>query len=451
MKISLSPETARRIRETLGEDVDLAPEAVPGVLARLAVEAPAVYSQVLAELSGSQIKLDSEEELRRRRRRGVLRRLLFSWGEYETGAGDRLLAKRHIAAVIPLSLAALTLTLLTLALVWGHRTGPTPSQRAAAIPRPREVLRSEAGIPSVIVPRSRPFAQDDMAGPNGFSSARPLRQPPLAGMLPVPALSPGLLSLADPAALSGRPLGSPVVVSLQANPAREGSRGEPGAGGPPPVVYNRASEVDPAQREPADRPATSPSLKSTAPAADARPSAGTQHPFVPGMRIPATLVTGVVAVPGGRAVPVVVETASPHGVWMGQAVLGPGDRVQVMVTLANQGRGDEARGIALDPDRFLPGLPGRTTMQHSSTSAAMAAATLQAASDYAQAAARQGSIGVFEGWGPIVLGGQVPEAWTYLAARLAQEFQAKGTQGGWVSTTEIPAGTQIVILITGAT
>ncbi|HYM90701.1 MAG TPA: hypothetical protein VEW91_03575, partial [bacterium] len=62
--------------------MDLAPDVVPSVLGRLAVEAPAGYSQVLAELAGSQIRLDSEDELRRRQRRGAPRRLLFSWGEY---------------------------------------------------------------------------------------------------------------------------------------------------------------------------------------------------------------------------------------------------------------------------------------------------------------------------------------------------------------------------------
>ncbi len=80
MRISLSEETRSRIREVLGNDVDLAPDVVPSVLARLAVEAPAVYSQVLEEISGSQIRLDSEGEIRRRQRRGVLRRIPFRSG-----------------------------------------------------------------------------------------------------------------------------------------------------------------------------------------------------------------------------------------------------------------------------------------------------------------------------------------------------------------------------------
>ena len=74
MRISLTPETAQRIRDALGDGVDLAPESVPAVLARLAVEAPAIYSEVLAQISGSQIRLDSESELHKRRRRNTLRR-----------------------------------------------------------------------------------------------------------------------------------------------------------------------------------------------------------------------------------------------------------------------------------------------------------------------------------------------------------------------------------------
>src|SRR5713226_5366133 len=132
MRISLTPETAQRIRDALGSDVDLAPEGTPTVLARLAVEAPTIYSEVLSQISGSQIRLDSENELQKRQRRGMLRRLFFSWGEYETSVGDRLLAKRHIAAAVPLSLAAVTLLLLAVALVFGHRPTSSSARHVAA-------------------------------------------------------------------------------------------------------------------------------------------------------------------------------------------------------------------------------------------------------------------------------------------------------------------------------
>ena len=217
---------------------------------------------------------------------------------------------------------------------------------------------------------------------------------------------------------------------MQESPAQE--IGRPTS----PVVYNRTTEREPGQVETAGR---------LTPAGPPQPS------LSPGTRIPATLVTGAVVVPGGSPMPVVVETANPIGVWIGQAVLGPADRVHLTVTLAAQSRGDAVvRGVALDPEHLIPGVPGRTTMRHSSTAASMTAAALGAAADYAQAAARQGGVPFVDWWG-LGVGGEVPPAWTYLAARFANEFEARAAPaGGWVTTTEIPAGTPIVILVTGA-
>lgn len=444
MKISLSEETMQRIRAALGNDVDLAPDLVPGVLARLAVEAPSVYSEVLGELSGSQIRLDSEEEFLRRRRRGVLRRLLFSWGEYESGAGDRLLDKRHIASVVPLVLALLTTMLLTFSIVVGHRVSPGSGQPpVVAHTPPRVVVRQEMGVPAIMPRRDPAVATPSPSSPQSHSS--------FAGMLPVPAFPPSLAGLPDSPGFFPRGLGSPVVVSLQGSPTRQaGGTAERGAAVLSPVVFNRSTDVDSARRETTDHPVDGAASK-TAEAPPATRGTGSAVPsLAPGTRLPATVLTGAVVVPGGSPVPVVVETSDPHGIWMGQAVLGPGDRVQVTLSLATQNRTGGVRGIALDSERLLPGIPGRTTVRHSSTAAAMAAAALQATSDYAQAAARQGSISMFDGLGSIVVGGQLPEPWTYLAARLAKEFQAPGTPGGWVTTTEIPAGAQITILITGA-
>jgi hypothetical protein len=449
MRVSLTAETTQRIREALGNDIDLTPDVVPGVLARLAVEAPAVYSQVLQELSGSQILLDSEKELRRRRRRGLVRRLLFSWGEYETGAGDRLLDKRHVTAAVPLALAVLTMTLLAFALVVGHRIIPSPAQRSAIIQRPpKEMVRPETRIPSLVAPRTNPAMRDEVIGASRLSPSGSWERSAITGGMPMPTLPPGVGGLADFPAVAGRGLGSPVVVSLQAR--ETGARGEPGPGAPSPVVYTRSADADSAQRGTVGHPAdvTAPRTAESAPGA--RAANGSGYLLGPGMRIPATLLTGIIVTPGGPPVPVVVETATPRGIWVGQAVLGSGDRVEVALVLASHDRPDAARGIALDPEHLFPGLLGRTTVRHSSAATALATAALQAASDYAQAGARQGSITVLGGFGPLAIGGQGPEPWTYLAARLAQEFQARGTAGGWVTTTEISVGTPLTILVTGA-
>lgn len=444
MRISLTEETGNRIREVLGNDVDLAPDVVPSVLARLAVEAPAVYSQVLEELSGSQIRLDSESEMLRRRRRSLLRRLLFWWGEYETDAGDRMLEKRHIAAGLPLALALLTMVLLAITLVAGRRVVPSAVSHPVAARSPlREDLRQATRSPA-LAPQLIPVAPNEPLGTTRSSPARPQGQTPIASMLPVPALPPGLSGFPD---ASGRGLGSPIVVNLQASANRESAR----LGDPPraisPLVYNRSSELEAQRREG--------SAAAADPAASGRGLARGETPalpgsLVPGSRISGTLLTGALVVPGGPPVPVVAETADPHGIWTGQAMGGPGDRVQMTLTLAAHRRTETVRAIVLDPAGSFPGLQGHSTLRHPSAAAALTAAALHAASDYAQAVSRQGSLGVNGVWGPLVLGGQVPEPWTYLAARLAQDFQARGNQAGWVTTIEIPAGTPLVILIMGA-
>jgi hypothetical protein len=447
MKISLTEETAARIRDVLGNDVDLAPDVVPGVLARLAVEAPAVYSQVLEELSGSQIRLDSERELRRRRRRGLLRRLLFSWGEYETDVGDRLLEKRHIAAALPVALAVLTTVLLGFTLFAGRRVLPPPGPYPVVARNPvRENLHQGVRSPSPVLPGLIPAPREAFRASRP-STARSFGQSPITATLPVPALPPGLPGFPDPSGITGRGLGSPIVVNLQPSASNEAVRPADPVRTLSPLVYNRDTDLEAQRREGA--------AAATDPAASARGPAGgnTSAPpvsLVAGSRVSGTLLTGALVVPGGPPAPVLVETADPHGVWVGQAVAGPGDRVQMTLTLTTQRRGEAVRAVVLDPAGLFPGLPGRTTIRHASAAAALAAAALQATADYTTAVARQGSVSVGGPWGPIVLGGQAPEPWTYLAARLAQDFQARSSQGGWVTMIEIPAGTPLVILIMGA-
>ncbi len=246
MRISLSEETRNRIRDVLGKEVDLAPEVVPSVLARLAVEAPAVYSQVLEEISGSQIRLDSEGEIRRRQRRGALRRLLFSWGEYETDAGDRVLEKRHIAAALPLALAVLTMALLGFTLVAGRRVLPAAGPHPAATRSPVHDNRHQATRgPSPEVPRLFPAAPDEALGATRPSPVRPRGQAPIAAMLPLPALPSGLSGFPDASGLTGHSLGSPIVVSVPAGAIREtAGLGDQRVRAGSPLVYNRSSDAE---------------------------------------------------------------------------------------------------------------------------------------------------------------------------------------------------------------
>ena len=418
MRISLIPQTAQQIRDALGDGVDLSPENTPAVLARLAVEAPAIYSEVLAQISGSQIRLDSEAELHKRRRRSTLRRLFFSWGEYETDVGDRIFAKRNIAAAAPLSAAALTLVVLAGALVFGHRPIPSTDPRAAAL---------------VMSPRA---ATAPALG--GVVS----RERQAIAMTEFPT---SLLRPEDPApfrvSTAGFAVGSsanPIVVRPEPAPAQDaGVSARPGTAVP--VIYNRAA--GPA----ADRPAVSDVPSPMEPAGEAVESA---RLLAPGTRLSGRLVTGILVVPNGPPAPAVVEVDNPPGIWLAQAVLSPGGRVQITLTLSGQDRARPVRGLALDPEHQLPGLTGRTSMELPVAGAAVATAALGAAAEYAQAAARQANMGALDRWDPLS-GGQTASAWTYVAAGLAQALDTRGVTGTRMPATEIPVGARMIILVMG--
>lgn len=445
MRISLTPETAERIRGVLGDDVDLDPDLIPSVLARLAVEAPAIYSQVLTEISGSQIRLDSEEELRKRQRRGLLRRLLFSWGEYETEVGDRLLAKRHIAAAVPLGIAMLTMTLLLLTLLFGHRTASSDSGRlAVAQPPARGRGALDGPIALVGAKRSTPANQAAVAEERAPWPRVPAPHASSAVFLPMPPLP----SLAEARGnIAGAP-GNPIVVAPPAPLPRDVAHGPASDGPVAPIVYNRFADRAGPPSTPAEATGRAPEVSGAA--TDGSSTAGpTHHPWSPGARVPGRLVSGVVLVSGGPPVPVVAETETPRGVWLGQATLGPGDRVQVTVQLTGQDRTEVVRALALDPEQLTPGLTGRTAMRHPAVAAAVANAALQAAADYARTILEQGGLGNFTGWTQFP-GLQATPAWTYFASRLAQAVESPTTPGTLLATTEIAAGAPVILLIIGA-
>ncbi len=456
MEVHLLSETADRVRAALGEDVALSPADVPAVLARLAVEAPDVYSQVLSEISGSQVRLDSERALRRRRRRGLLRRALFWWGEYESEVGDRLIAKRHVAAAVPLALAGLILILFGVSAMLGHRQAPTPprvSARAAApVPAPRAAsrpsVRDTPPLPKrVPVPETGDLAGGDPEWPAPWWTPSPPRLPghrvPSAGTEP-----PGPV-LPHEGGQAAR--GNPVVFTRQPGSGGIGAAASirPDAPGPlSPIVYDRAAPtadaVDP------HRGGSGSGAAEAAPATDVAPATGTARAqtatsanrhWSRGQRVPARLATGAVVVAGGPPMPVVAESTEPEGVWLGHATLGPEGLVQVTFALG------AIHGVALDPARLAPGLAGRTAMRHPQAAGMVITAALQATADYVQALARQGQVTLVDGWAQLTAGSPAP-AWTYLAGRLAQGLDVRAAGGGPVATMELDPNTPLVILLT---
>jgi hypothetical protein len=424
VEITLSPRTAQRIRAALGDDVDLSPRTLPTVLARLGVEAPTVYSRVLAEISGSQIRLDSERDLHKRRWRDRLRKALFSWGEFESDVGDRLLAKRHVAAAVPLGMAGVILVLLVLSSAIGHRVSP-PHGRAAAVARGIQPGRGRPhpALPHHGAPARLGARRADLA----------FLDPSLLGPVPVPTRSPlpssGPFSPRAPVG----PLGNPVVIDLpsprHAGAAADGRQSV--TSGISPIVYDRVAEEG-ARSENSAAPLESP-----------------PGPWEVGRRVPAHLATGVVVVAGEPPLPVIAETADPRGTWLGRATVDPEGLVQITFALVSPGRTGAVHGIAVDPGRLVPGLLGTTTLRHPRAAAAIVSAAAQAAADYVQALARQEQATIADGWAQLSVGPAAP-AWTYVAARLAQGIQPPGDAGAPVETTEVASGAPLVILVTEA-
>jgi hypothetical protein len=157
----------------------------------------------------------------------------------------------------------------------------------------------------------------------------------------------------------------------------------------------------------------------------------------------------VVAVAGGPPVPVIAESDDPQATWLGRASLGPDGLLQVALSPVAPGAPSAVRGVALDPDRLAPGLAGRTALRHPRAAGAAIAAALAAAADYVRALAQQGQVTITNGWAQLAAGAPAP-AWTYLAARLAQGMDPGGRAEGPVETTEVAAGTRLVILVTEA-
>lgn len=452
MEIMLGSESAARIRAVLGDDVDLSPTAVPRVLARLAEESPALYSEVLDHLSGSDVRLDSERMLHRRHRRNAIRRALFGWGEYESDAGDRVLAKRRVAAAVPLVLAALMLAAGGISSLL-HRPTDVSVARVPvhASGAARQSARSDrTTIPHPPVRFDRMVVGENLRRPpsspaHGISAA--VAQPPAARstpqLPPVPALP---LPWYAGFGLAGSAL-PPAIVYSRPQARAVGSDQSDAAAPRSPVIYARDAAADTVQPR-APRSASSAGPLETP---DSRA-------VKVGDRIPARLVTAVIVTADSPPVPVVAES-NDGSTWLGYAVFQPDRRIHISfrrvdregTTAPSGGRSSPlpvSSGVALDPQQTSPGLPGRLVIRRGATAAAAIGAIAQAASDYVQAVARAGQLSVSDGGAQISLGIPAP-GWTYAASHFADLLNSQTARVA-IETFEIGPGAPCLILITEA-
>ena len=443
MEITLGSESATRIRAVLGDDIDLSPAAVPRVLARLAEESPALYSEVLGRLSGSDVRLDSERTLHRRHHANALRRALLGWGEYESEAGDRLLAKRRVAAAVPLALAILMLVLGGISSLL-HRPSRGPAAHVSA------GRVAPAGLParSERTTTLRPPALEGFQWPprparTAFAPiAEPAAPRTISQLPPLPALP-------VPGPVGFRLVGPPppsIVFSRTQTPTAGSDRGDVDAPRSP-VVYAR--DISPDSGQPSEpRSASSPELRATS----------ESKTIKVGDRVPAQLVTALIVAAGTAPVPVVAQ-GTDGSTWLGYAGLEPDRRIHILFRAVDRTRTGAAsgtppafvtpsNGVALDRERMSPGLPGRVVIRRGATAAAAIAAVAQAASEYVQAVARAGQFTVSDGGTQISVGAPAP-AWTYAASHFADMLNPQTARVA-IETFELDLGTPCYILITGA-
>jgi len=436
MEITLSPETTRRVRDVLGDDVDLSPGAVPSALARLAVEAPRVYSQVLAELSGTEIRLDSERVLVRRRWWSVVRRHLFWWAEYQSDAGERLIAKRHVAAAVPLGLAGVILLLLAGSTMFRHHVPAAAARRpaVAVVPRPAFALTRAVDPTRALAAHAFPPLVDLPIPPLGLPASGATASAPAAQG------EPGAEPPRDPLVFHLDPEPSPTAATT-ATPAPRDGGVDAAAGRGSPVVYDRARD----EAESGVVPATG-SASSVGRGEGPMDVGSAEQRLTPGARVGARLATGVLVASGGSPSPAIAETTSPAATWLGQATLGADGRVQIAFTVARPGA--VVRGVALDPDRLVPGLAGRTELRQPQAAAAALTVAARAAAEYTRALAQQG-LALAGSWGQLTLGQAAPP-WAYLASSFADGIAPRSGVPGPVETSEISAGVPLLILVTEA-
>ncbi|HLY20938.1 MAG TPA: hypothetical protein VKT83_00555 [bacterium] len=441
MEIVLAPESASRIRAVLGDSVDLSPAAVPQVLARLAEAAPDLYSEVLDQLSGSDIRLDSERVLHRRHRRTVLRRALFGWGEYESDAGDRLLAKRRVAATVPLGLAAVLLVAA------GASSLLTRSHRTSISPAPVGALHRAGSSTHEATPAVAPGTVRGtllwMRGRTALPAVPPapamrsLSQLPPVPVLPLPSVLSGTGAVEralSPSIVFNRMPESSGIPSPNVDAAPRS-----------PVVYARNAGGD---------TGAAPTLRASTTEEVRGMRAGARKV---GDQLAARLATGVVVAAGVPPVPVIAEGVDGSS-WLGHAEAEPDGRVHISFQTADRDAGGGSggsrtaggpvSGVALDPDSLSDGLSGRVVIRRRAAAASAIRAVVLAVSDYLQALARAAQVTVADGATQVSVGGAAP-GWTYAASRLADTLNPQ-TSGAVVETLEIPAGTRCIILVTEA-
>lgn len=177
--------------------------------------------------------------------------------------------------------------------------------------------------------------------------------------------------------------------------------------------------------------------------------------FQVGDQFTVTMLTPLAVSPAWQAIPAVAQAVDgPLSGWrvLGTASMGQDGSIQIAwkKAVSPDGRTSvDISGVAYDPQEGKPGVPHAQTQVMAPQAARTAlSGTLQAIAQYVQDQIQAQQVQVVGSLATI--SSQVPPFWQVLAQQLATGFQPAPVQtGGTVMVARIPAGTPIVVFITG--
>jgi hypothetical protein len=479
--VRLDPQVRQELEVALGRPLP-APDspAFQALLEELEAQNPEVHRRLL---DGVRVGVETpvETEVRRAAHRerwqGLLRRLFYR----EVYAGDPVLDKRRLL----LAAFAVAALLVPVAAVMGGlsaspqspvtRAGTSvpssrPGRTHSPAPKPTPA-RSTTPSASRIAPELKPIAPSPPLPP------APLPEPNLPAAQPVPvAAEPVRLEaptpilpapqepvLPDPERTPSAPitvyrseLRSEAPLTLFGTDRGEADQREAPtlAASLSPLTTASSRSAEPAEQTPSltvyqARPTPPPSAQTTTPRAAPMPAVGA--------RLPARLVTAVVAV-SGAGVPVVAETkdatwcsgaspeACPDLIWIGEARLDTAGRVQLRFSsLTADGQSRSVAGTALGADR-APGLEAELSDLAPAAAQDLLRSALGGVGDFVRDLAERSRTTVSEG---VVLpgSGAAPSLWDFLLGRAASSFALPQGQTALVRVATVSAGTALEILV----
>jgi hypothetical protein len=169
----------------------------------------------------------------------------------------------------------------------------------------------------------------------------------------------------------------------------------------------------------------------------------TENPYPPGTKLNATLLTGVLAVPGNQDFPVIAKLED-GGIVFGKATLDSTMRIQVrFLEVARDGRSSSVSAQALDL-RGYPGLSGDVREEAPDVVNNLLRAAVGGISSYVEALAKSGTTSFANGATSVST--QAPSLGWSILGNMANLFQVPNDQRALVKVVELKPDSPLTVL-----